>query len=94
MATHSWQCRQSSWCLCWCHWSGHAQHGLDPFGLAGLQRQSKNGPWGGAQAQSGAQAAQQQEAVYRAALQELTLFKSRTSAALLQARASMRLALR
>ena len=49
---------------------------------------------GGAQAQAGARAAQQQEAVYRAALQELTLFKSRTSAALLQARMSMRAALR
>lgn len=36
------------------------------------------------QAQAGAQEAQQREAVYRAALQELTLFKSRTSAALLQ----------
>ncbi|KAK9844100.1 hypothetical protein WJX81_004424 [Elliptochloris bilobata] len=40
------------------------------------------------QAQAGAQAAQQREAMYRAALQELTLFKSRTSAALLQARAA------
>lgn len=36
------------------------------------------------QAQAGAQEAQQREAVFRAALQELTLFKSRTSAALLQ----------
>ena len=36
------------------------------------------------QAQAGAQEAQQRETVFRAALQELTLFKSRTSAALLQ----------
>ncbi len=37
------------------------------------------------QAQVEGQAAKQKEALYRAALQDLTLFKSRTSAALLQA---------
>ena len=39
-----------------------------------------------AQAQADSQAAQQREIFYCSALQELTLFKSRTSAALLQAR--------
>lgn len=38
-----------------------------------------------AQAQVEGQTAKQKEALYRAALQDLTLFKSRTSAALLQA---------
>jgi hypothetical protein len=42
--------------------------------------------WGcfAVQAQMDGQAAKQKEALYKAALQELTLFKSRTSAALLQ----------
>ncbi len=39
----------------------------------------------GIQAQVEGQTAKQKEALYKAALQDLTLFKSRTSAALLQA---------
>jgi hypothetical protein len=43
--------------------------------------------WGGlAQAQAEGQAAKAREAAFQLALQELTLFKSRTSAALLQVR--------
>ena len=84
---------QSSWHWCWCLWVGQGQLGytlcLHDCGGATV----RDSAWVGAQAQAGAQAAQQQEAVYRAALQELTLFKSRTSAALLQARTSMQSAL-